>query len=260
MAIRQKKMRLTSVNSLPRHPNEAMPRWRYLEALNLMTMNLLNLSFNPRRALLCVLSSGLLVATFGMTMGAAQAAPEAPDVFIKRLTTELLDIVKADKTILSGDVTKISVLVDQRVMPHVNFQRMTSSAVGPGWRQATPEQQKRLQDEFKTLLVRTYAGAVSQINNQTITVKPLRAAPDDVDVIVRTEVNGRGDTIQLDYRVEKSADAPSGWRIYNLNVMGVWLVENYRSQFAQEINAKGVDGLIASLAERNRSNARVAPK
>jgi phospholipid transport system substrate-binding protein len=228
--------------------------------MNLMTMNRLNLSLNTRRAFVRVVSSGLLAASFGLTTGVAQAATEAPDVFIKRLTTELLDIVKADKTILSGDVAKISVLVDQRVMPHVNFQRMTSSAVGPGWRQATPEQQKRLQDEFKTLLVRTYAGAVSQINNQTIAVKPLRAAPDDVEVIVRTEVHGKGDPIQLDYRVEKSADAPSGWRIYNLNVMGVWLVENYRSQFAQEINAKGVDGLIASLAERNKSNARVGAK
>ncbi|CAN1511227.1 hypothetical protein B9Z42_02240 [Limnohabitans sp. B9-3] len=223
-------------------------------------MNCLNLSLNTRRALVRALSSGLLAATFGLTSGVALAAPEAPDVFIKRLTTELLDIVKADKTILSGDVTKIGVLVDQRVMPHVNFQRMTSSAVGPGWRQATPDQQKRLQEEFKALLVRTYAGAVSQINNQTIVVKPLRAAADDVEVIVRTEVHGKGDPLQLDYRVEKSADAPSGWRIYNLNVMGVWLVENYRSQFAQEINAKGVDGLIASLVERNKANARVVPK
>ena len=217
-------------------------------------------SSNTRRAFARVVASGLLAASCVMAAGVAHAATEAPDVFIKRLTTELLDIVKADKTILSGDVTKIGVLVDQRVMPHVNFQRMTSSAVGPGWRQATPEQQKRLQDEFKTLLVRTYAGAVSQINNQTISVKPLRAAPDDAEVIVRTEVLGKGDPIQLDYRVEKSTDAPSGWRIYNLNVMGVWLVENYRSQFAQEINAKGVDGLIASLAERNKSNARAGSK
>jgi phospholipid transport system substrate-binding protein len=225
-----------------------------------MTMKRINPSSISRRAFARVVTSGFLAASFVMVAGAAHAATEAPDVFIKRLTAELLDIVKADKTILSGDVTKISVLVDQRVMPHVNFQRMTSSAVGPGWRQATPEQQKRLQDEFKTLLVRTYAGAVSQINNQTISVKPLRAAPDDADVVVRTEVLGKGDPIQLDYRVEKSSDAPSGWRIYNLNVMGVWLVENYRSQFAQEINAKGVDGLIASLAERNKSNARLGSK
>jgi phospholipid transport system substrate-binding protein len=141
-------------------------------------------------------------------------------------------------------------------MPHLNFQRMTASAVGPGWRQATPEQQKRLQDEFKTLLVRTYSGALSQVSDQTIVVKPLRAAPDDKEVIVRTEVRGKGEPIQLDYRVEKATGDASGWRIYNLNVMGVWLVDNYRSQFAQEINAKGVDGLIASLAERNKSNQR----
>ena len=199
-----------------------------------------------------------LASCLGLIGEASWAAQEEPDVFIRRLTTELMDIVKADKSILTGDVTKISVLVDQRVMPHVNFQRMTSSAVGPGWRQATPEQQKRLQEEFKLLLIRTYAGAVSQLNDQVIVVKPLRAAADDKEVVVRTEVRGKGDPIQLDYRVERATDAPSGWRIYNLNVMGIWLVENYRSQFAQEINAKGVDGLIASLTERNKANARAS--
>jgi phospholipid transport system substrate-binding protein len=199
-----------------------------------------------------------LGACLGVVGEVSWAAQEEPDVFIRRLTSELMDIVKADKSILTGDVTKISVLVDQRVMPHVNFQRMTSSAVGPGWRQATPEQQKRLQEEFKLLLIRTYAGAVSQLNDQVIVVKPLRAAADDKEVVVRTEVRGKGDPIQLDYRVERATDAPSGWRIYNLNVMGIWLVENYRSQFAQEINAKGVDGLIASLTERNKANARAS--
>jgi phospholipid transport system substrate-binding protein len=199
-----------------------------------------------------------LGACLGVVGEVSWAAQEEPDVFIRRLTSELMDIVKADKSILTGDVTKISVLVDQRVMPHVNFQRMTSSAVGPGWRQATPEQQKRLQEEFKLLLIRTYAGAVSQLNDQVIVVKPVRAAADDKEVVVRTEVRGKGDPIQLDYRVERAADAPSGWRIYNLNVMGIWLVENYRSQFAQEINAKGVDGLIASLTERNKANARAS--
>jgi phospholipid transport system substrate-binding protein len=199
-----------------------------------------------------------LGACLGVVGEVSWAAQEEPDVFIRRLTSELMDIVKADKSILTGDVTKISVLVDQRVMPHVNFQRMTSSAVGPGWRQATPEQQKRLQEEFKLLLIRTYAGAVSQLNDQVIAVKPVRAAADDKEVVVRTEVRGKGDPIQLDYRVERAADAPSGWRIYNLNVMGIWLVENYRSQFAQEINAKGVDGLIVSLTERNKANARAS--
>ena len=201
--------------------------------------------------------AGLAIGLLGSVAlsPAAWAADDTADAFIKRLSTDLLDTVKADKTILSGDINKISVLVDQRVMPHLNFQRMTASAVDPGWRQATPEQQKRLQEEFKALLVRTYAGAVNQVSDQSIVVKPSRAASDDKELIVRTEVRGKGDPIQLDYRVEKSPDALSGWRIYNLNVMGVWLVDNYRTQFAQEINAKGVDGLIASLAERNKANS-----
>jgi phospholipid transport system substrate-binding protein len=127
--------------------------------------------------------------------------------------------------------------------------------VGPAWRQATPEQRKRLQDEFKLLLVRTYSGALSQISEESISVKPLRAQPTDPEVVVRSEIRGRGDPIQLEYRLEKTPGDGAGWKIYNLNVLGVWLVETYRSQFTQEINAKGVDGLIASLAERNRANA-----
>ena len=137
-------------------------------------------------------------------------------------------------------------------MPSVNFSRMTASAVGRNWRQATPEQQKRLQDEFKNMLVRTYAGALSQVKDQTISVKPLRAAPGDTEVIVRTEVIGRGDPIQLDYRMEKSE---AGWKIYDLNVLGVWMVETYRTQFAQEISARGIDGLIATLAQRNKNGS-----
>jgi phospholipid transport system substrate-binding protein len=209
-----------------------------------------------RRSWLSQLASLGFALGLSLTVPLAHAALEEPDVFIKRLTTELMDIVKADKSILSGDVTKISVLVDQRVMPHVNFQRMTSSAVGPAWRQATPEQQKRLQDEFKTLLVRTYAGALTQIIDQTIVVKPLRAAPEDKEVVVRSEVKGQGDAIQLEYRLEKTPGEGAGWKIYNLNVLGVWLVETYRSQFAQEINAKGLNGLITTLSERNKANAR----
>jgi len=181
---------------------------------------------------------GALLA-FGFLTSAC-AADDTPEAFIKRLSGDVIDAIKADKSLAAGDINKVIVLVDQKVMPSVNFLRMTASAVGPNWRQATPEQQKRLQEEFKTLLVRTYS---------------VRAAPDDKEVVVRTEVRGKGDPIQLDYRVEKATDAPAGWRIYNLNVMGVWLVDNYRSQFAQEINAKGIDGLIASLADRNKTNA-----
>ncbi len=183
---------------------------------------------------------------------AVRAAEEAPDALIKRTSTEVLDAIKADKAIQSGDVGRIIALVDGKIMPHVNFTRMTAATVGRNWRQATPEQQKRLQDEFKTLLVRTYSGALAQVKDQTVNVKPLRAAPADTEVQVRTEVVGRGDPIQLDYRMEKT---PSGWKIYDLNVLGIWLVETYRTQFAQEISAKGVDGLIASLAQRNKSNS-----
>jgi phospholipid transport system substrate-binding protein len=208
--------------------------------------------FLSRRSMLAAWMSAVVV----MTAAPAYAAEEAADVFIKRVSSDILDAIKADKTIRAGDVNKIIVLVDQRVMPHVNFLRMTASAVGPGWRQATPEQQKRLQEEFKILLVRTYSGALGQVGDQTIAVKPLRAAADDKEVLVRTEVHGKGDPIQLDYRVEKTTDG--AWKVYNMNVMGIWLVENYKTQFAQEINAKGVDGLIASLAERNKTNARVA--
>ena len=185
----------------------------------------------------------------------AQAADEAPDALIARLTQEALDTLQADTTVQAGNVPRIIELVDEKVMPHVNFQRMTASAVGPGWRQATPEQRKRLEAEFKTLLVRTYAGAMSQAKNLSFTVKPLRAAPDDKEVIVRTLITGRGDPVQLDYRLEKTPGVGAGWKIYNLNVLGVWLVDTYRSQFAQEINAKGIDGLITTLTERNKSNA-----
>jgi len=186
----------------------------------------------------------------------ALAADEAPDVMIKRLSEDTLGAIKADKSIKSGDLDRIIALVDTKIMPNVNFQRMTAAAVGPAWRQATPEQKKRLQDEFKILLVRTYSGALSQVNDQTITVKPLRMAPEDKEVVVRTEVRGRGDPIQLDYRMEKTPGDGTGWKIYNLNVLGVWLVETYRSQFAQEINANGIDGLVSALAERNKNNSK----
>ena len=187
----------------------------------------------------------------------ARAAEEAPDALIRRLSSEVLDNIKSDKSVQAGDMTKVISLVDSQIMPNVNFVRMTASAVGRNWRQATPEQQKRLQDEFKILLVRTYSGALAQVKDQSVNVKPLRAGAADTEVIVRTEVLGRGEPVQLDYRMEKAA---SGWKIYDLNVLGVWLVETYRSQFAQEISAKGIDGLIASLAQRNQSNAAGAKK
>lgn len=186
----------------------------------------------------------------------ALAADEAPDALVKRLSTEVLDTIKADASIKAGDVGKIMQLVDSKIMPNVNFQRMTAATVGPAWRQATPEQKQRLQDEFKQLLVRTYAGALDQVSDQTVVIKPFRGSPTDQEVLVRTEVRGRGEPVQLDYRLEKTPGQGYGWKVYNLNVMGVWLVDTYRTQFAQEINSKGIDGLIATLAERNKSGAK----
>ena len=200
-------------------------------------------------------SLGFLLPGSLLPLGAA-SAEEGADALIKRLSGEVLELIRADKAIQAGDVSRIIALVDSKVMPSVNFQRMTASAVGPAWRTATPEQQKRLQEEFKTLLVRTYAGALTQIVDQQIVIKPMRAAADDKEVIVRTEVRGQGDALQIDYRLEKISGEGAGWKIYNINVLGVWLVETYRSQFAQEINAKGLGGLITTLSERNKANAK----
>lgn len=195
--------------------------------------------------------SALVITAAGVMFVPAMAQDEAPDALVKRISSDVLAAVKADPAIQAGDVNRIVALVDTKILPSVNFTRMTSSAVGRFWRQATPEQQKQLQDEFKTLLVRTYSGALGEVKNQTVTFKPMRSKPEDTEVVVRSEVRGNGDPIQLDYRMEKTA---TGWKIYDINVLGVWLVETYRTQFAQEINAKGIDGLIASLVQRNKSN------
>ncbi len=186
---------------------------------------------------------------------AAMAAEEAPDALIKRLSTDVLTTIKADPALKAGDMAKINALVDQVVLPHVNFRRMTSAAVGPKWRQATPAQQERLQAEFKQLLMRTYSGALAQVSDQTVVVKPLRMAAGDTDVLVRTEVRGKGEPVPLDFRLEKKDGA---WKVYNFNVLGVWLVETYRTQFAEELNKTGIDGLIQTLASRGAMPAKAA--
>ena len=195
-------------------------------------------------------ASSLLLAAWP----AAQAqAALAPDALVRQISTEVIDSVKSDKDIQAGNLNKIIALVDAKVMPHVNFQRMTAIAVGRAWRTATPEQQKRLLEEFKTLLVRTYSGALTQVKDQTVQLRPMRAAADDPEVVVRTEVKGKGDPIQLDYRLEKTA---SGWKIYDVNVLGVWLADtSFKSQFAPIIANSGLDGLIGNLAELNRKAA-----
>jgi phospholipid transport system substrate-binding protein len=194
-----------------------------------------------------------LTLGFALLAGASLAQATAPDTLIRQLSEDVIASVKADPAIQAGDVAKIQALVDTKVMPHVNFQKMTASAVGRHWRSATPEQRERLQVEFKTLLVRTYAGALTEVKDQTVSLEPFRAAPTDTDVVVQTRVRGRGEPIQLDYRLEKSGD---GWKIYDVNVLGVWLVQQYRTSFNQEIAQVGIDGLIARLAERNKAAAK----
>ena len=191
-----------------------------------------------------------LALTLSLAGAGAALAAVAPDALVRDLSNEVIDAVKADPAIQAGDVGKVIALVDAKVLPYLNFPRMTASAVGLPWRQATPEQKEKLQAEFKLLLVRTYAGALAQVKDQTVQMKPFRANPHDTEVLVRTEVKGKGEPIQLDYRLEKAGDS---WKIYDVNVLGIWLVNQYKNSFGQEIKAGGIDGLIAKLAERNKA-------
>ena len=183
--------------------------------------------------------------------GTAHAQASA-DALVRQISVDVIDTAKADKAIQGGDISRIFALVETKVMPHVNFEVITRSAVGPKWREATPEQRTKLQAEFKTLLVRVYAGALSQLKDQTVEVTKTLPVAGGSQVVVQTEVRGKGEPIKLDYRLDKAADAPA-WKIIDVNVGGLWLVQNYRSQFAQELTKGGVDGLIAALVERNKA-------
>ena len=181
----------------------------------------------------------------------ARAADEAPDALVKRISQDVLDTAKADKQIQAGNRRRIDELVQAKIVPHVNFEHMTELAAGPSWQQATPEQKKQLVAEFSTLLIHTYAGAISQVTNQQISLKPMRGEGNDVEV--RTEiVQPRGEPIQLYYRLEKLAD---GWKIYDISILGAWVVDTYKGSFAAEIGRTGIDGLIKVLAAKNKSLA-----
>ena len=178
-------------------------------------------------------------------------AQTTPDALVKQISTEVIDVAKTDKAIQAGDMNKIIALVDSKVMPSVNFEVATRSAVGPKWREATPEQKTKLQTEFKVMLLRLYSGALSQLKDQTVEVTKTLPVAGSTQVVVQSEVRGKGEPIKLDYRLDKPADAPA-WKIIDVNVGGIWLVQNYRSQFATELNKGGIDGLIAALVERNK--------
>lgn len=205
-----------------------------------------------------------LFAIASLTIGAlgfvpAASAQEAPDALVKRISQEVLDAAKTDKDIQGGNQKKVLELVEAKILPHVDFQRMTALAAGRFWREATPEQQKQLTTEFRSLLIYTYSGAISQVRDQKLEFKPLRADASDTEVEVRSQVvqPRGGDPIQLNYRLEKSA---SGWKIYDVNVLGAWLVETYKGNFASEISKGGIDGLIKTLSDRNKRLAASAAK
>lgn len=192
----------------------------------------------------------LSLAVAAIAFAGHAAAYEAPDVLIKRISEEVMSIAKTDKEIQGGNAQRVQQVVDEKILPHVDFQRMTMLAAGRYWREATPEQQKLLTVEFRSLLTHTYSGAISQIKDQKLEYRPMRADPSDTEVVVNTQViQLRGEPMQLSYRLAKS---PAGWKIYDVNVLGAWLVETYKGSFAAEIGKSGIDGLIKVLAEKNK--------
>ncbi len=202
----------------------------------------------------CLAASLFLVSGALFAQVPDQTTP--PEVLIKMVVTEVMATVKADPDIQKGNIPKIVDLVDKKIVPYTDMRRTTEMAMGPNWKKATPEQQAQLISEFKNLLIRTYSGALSQLRDQTVQFKPLRAAPDDNEVVVKTVVLGRGDPVPLDYRMEKTA---SGWKVYDMNIMGVWLVEAYRNQFSNQISQNGIEGLVKFLQDRNKQLATAKP-
>lgn len=191
-------------------------------------------------------------AAFALVAGAA-FAQEAPDALVKRVSQETLQTIKSDPLVQQGNQARIRELIESKLLPHFDFERMTALAVGRNWRSATPEQQKRLTDEFRTLLVRTYSSALNQYRDQQIDYKPLRMNPSDTDVVVRTAVmKPGGSPIAMDYSMEKTA---TGWKCYDVVVAGVSLVTTYRDEFNTTIQSSGIDGLIKTLSDKNRGPA-----
>lgn len=215
----------------------------------------MTIRFTRRAALAAATATAVGVVLGGAPF--AQAAEQSPTAMIQDLSLKVLAMIKRDNALHQGNIQEVTRVVDQVIMPNVDFVRMTAASVGPGWRQATPQQRLALQEQFKTLLIHTYAGALKQVNQQSVEVKPLRAPlkADDQDVVVNTLVRGTGEPVQVDYRLERAPGSPYGWKVFDFNVLGVWLVANYRPQFAQQVNTGGIQSLIDALKKRNSENA-----
>ena len=201
------------------------------------------------------LVAGLLLIS-GVAFAQTPDQATAPDALIKMVVSDVMASVKSDPDIQKGNIPKIVDLVEKKIVPYTDMRRTTEMAMGPNWKKASPEQQNQLVLEFKNLLIRTYSGALSQLRDQTVQFKALRAAPDDKEVVVKTVVLGRGDPVPLDYRLEKT---DKGWKVYDMNIMGVWLVEAYRNQFSNQISQNGIDGLVKFLQDRNKQLANAKP-
>ncbi len=191
-------------------------------------------------------------AGFAGSASAQTVDTSNPDAMVKTITQQVMDQIKGDKSIQSGDIGKITQLVNEKILPYTDFRRTTQLAMGRNWRAATPDQQQQVIEQFKTLLIRTYSGALAQVRDQQIEYKPFRANPDDTDVVVRSTVLNNGQPIELDYRLYKT---PQGWRVYDINVLGAWLIQAYQQQFQEKIQQGGVQGLISFLTQRNQQLA-----
>ena len=203
-----------------------------------------------------LIAFSIFLASFAQVSISHAQAPGAvgntPDGLVKYVVEDVMNTIKSDKAIQSGDLRKINALVDQKILPYSDFQKTTRWSMGRNWSKATPQQQALITQEFKTLLIRIYGGALAQVKDQKVQYKPFRGSADDTDVVVRTLVVGKGEPIQLDYRLEKTA---AGWKVYDINILGAWLVESYRNQFNDQISKGGVEGLIQFLQQRNNSLA-----
>lgn len=205
----------------------------------------LRLFYSVQRAL-----AVFLLAAFGLLCWRGAAAAEAPDELVRRISSQVVDIARTDEAVLRGNQERILALVRQHLLPHIDFERMTSLAVGRYWRNATPQQRDRLTEEFRDLLVHVYSGAIAQVKDKKLVFKPLRGDPRSGEVIVRSEViqKSGAEPIELNYRL---ANGPSGWKIYDVSVLDVWLVQSYRGTFSSEISRSGIDGLIRTLDAKN---------
>jgi phospholipid transport system substrate-binding protein len=193
------------------------------------------------------------MAIAAVVVAAPAHAQVAPEALVRQISTEVIEAAKTDKAVQAGDLSRIVALVDTKVMPSVNFEVATRSAVGVKWREATPEQRGKLQTEFKLMLLRLYSGALAQLKDQSVEITKTLPVAGSTQIVVQSEVRGKGEPIKLDYRLDKFADA---WKIIDVNVGGIWLVQNYRAQFAGELAKGGIDGLINTLVDKNKAGGK----